>query len=359
MIPLLMRAQIEGAADRDFILRVADSGSPSGSNATWSSREIATLDGESMRIRLPSDVHGQMVGDILLISPRARTARRLLRASSQQNFLLVTEQCDQLCVMCSQPPKKTHRDQFGLFEEAVLLAPHGMRITITGGEPTLHKERLLELLQRAADERPDLHFHTLTNAQHFAVDDIAALRTLKRTCSWGVPLYSADAAVHDQIVGKSGAFHLLENGLSILGSAGASVELRTVVMTQTIGGLEDTASFVARNLSFVELWAIMQLENIGFAKSRWSELFVDTSEDFRPIASAVEIARAAGVEALLYNFPLCTVDRHFRGLAPSTISDWKRKYVDVCDGCSARDGACGGFFEWYPTANGYRTLRPM
>src|SRR5690349_19045507 len=46
--------------------------------------------------------------DVIMIVPGQTSARRLIRADSRHNTLLVTEQCDQLCIMCSQPPKKQH-----------------------------------------------------------------------------------------------------------------------------------------------------------------------------------------------------------------------------------------------------------
>jgi hypothetical protein len=72
-------------------------------------------------------------GDVVLIDPGRGRVERLLRVGSTTNTLLVTERCDQLCVMCSQPPKKTHVDRFDLLEEACRLAPDGMLIGISGG----------------------------------------------------------------------------------------------------------------------------------------------------------------------------------------------------------------------------------
>jgi hypothetical protein len=75
-------------------------------------------------------------GDVVLVQPRTGRVERILRAGSPHNTLLVTERCDQLCVMCSQPPKKTHVDRFSLLEDACLLAEPDLLIGISGGEPT-------------------------------------------------------------------------------------------------------------------------------------------------------------------------------------------------------------------------------
>src|SRR5690606_32047819 len=103
---------------------------------------------------------------------------------------------------------------------------------------------------------------------------------------------------------------------------------------------------VTRLVPFAAPWAIMQLERIGYAANRWNELFFDSSEDFNPIACAIDIARLCDIPVLLYNFPLCTVPPAYRALAPATISEWKNKFLPVCEGCSIRQ-SCGGFFEWH------------
>lgn len=298
-------------------------------------------------------------GDVLLLAPGQPSAHRLIRAASPHNTLLVTEQCDQLCVMCSQPPKKHHVDLFRHFATAVELAPIGAFIGLSGGEPLLHKERLFELLAFAADVRPDLRFHVLTNAQHFEKVDMGRLDQigLERVL-WGIPIYAPEAEQHDLIVGKPGAFRQLERNLGLLQRTGASVELRTVVMRQNWGTLPRLADYVAAHTPFISVWALMQLERIGYGRMNWKTSFKDTSADFDKLKSAINIARARGVEVALYNFPLCSVPEGYRSFAPSTISDWKRKYLDICDTCTSRS-TCGGFFEWYSHAEGFSGVRPI
>ena len=95
-----------------------------------------------------------LIGDVVCIDPVQGTAERLIRATSPHNTLLVTEQCDQLCVMCSHPPKKQHNDRFEEYREAMLLAPEGAVIGLSGGEPTLHKAALFAFLAEARTTRP-------------------------------------------------------------------------------------------------------------------------------------------------------------------------------------------------------------
>jgi His-Xaa-Ser system radical SAM maturase HxsC len=300
-----------------------------------------------------------MDGDVLLLLPGQVSAHRLIRAHSEHNTFLVTEQCDQICVMCSQPPKKYHHDMFEHFALAAMLAPSGATIGISGGEPLLHKHRLFEMLSTVIESRPDIRFHVLTNAQHLDAQDVEQLANFGwDRILWGVPLYSATAEVHDRIVGKEGAFKTLERGLSILMRAGASIELRTVVLQQNWDDLPALAEFISTRLSFISFWAIMQLEPIGFGRMNWTSSFKDTSVDFDPLARALDIVTARGTQAWLYNFPACSVPESYRPNAPSTISDWKRKYLDFCDNCGARE-TCGGFFQWYDHTEGFNALGPL
>ena len=298
-------------------------------------------------------------GDVVLVDPLRGNVERVLRVSSTHNTLLVTERCDQLCVMCSQPPKKTHVDRFDLLEEACLLSGEGALIGVSGGEPTLYKERLLTMLERVLSARPDLGFHVLTNGQHFEDGDVDRLaQPAYRRVSWGVPLYAAEPELHDRIVGKDGAFELLEAGLARLALAGARVELRTVILTDNVDALPMLSSYVAARLRFVEAWSIMQLEHIGFARGRWSTLFLDHRQQFGPIAQALDHALLHGVRAQLFNFPRCTVPVTYRSLAIASISDWKRKYAPACADCRERV-ACSGFFEWHPDEEASMVAIPL
>jgi His-Xaa-Ser system radical SAM maturase HxsC len=287
-------------------------------------------------------------GDVVLVQPLAGRIERLLRAGSPHNTLLVTERCDQLCVMCSQPPKKTHVDRFAYLEEACLLAEPGSLIGITGGEPTLYKDELCGMIERVLGARADLEFHVLSNGQHFSRDDVERLRDpIYRRVSWGIPLYAAEPERHDRIVGKAGAFERLQESFAHLLLAGARIELRTVLLGANLGALPSLARTVAARLRFVEVWSIMQLENIGFAKNRWPELYVDHRASFGPIATALDHATLHGVRAQLFNFARCTVPAPYRHLAAASISDWKRKYALACADCHERS-QCSGFFEWHP-----------
>ncbi|TXC73372.1 His-Xaa-Ser system radical SAM maturase HxsC [Sphingorhabdus soli] len=287
-------------------------------------------------------------GDIMLVDPENGRADRVIRATSKHNTLLVTEQCDQLCVMCSQPPKKTHLDRFKLFEEACLLAPAGMVIGISGGEPTLHMDALLGMIESVLRERSDLSFHILSNAQHFEQHHILRLcDPVYRNVVWGIPLYSSDPVVHDTVVAKPGAYERLISSFEHLLLAAARIELRTVLTATTVPGLSPLSRFIARNLPHIEQWSLMGLENIGFAKNRWDDLYADLNTDFSDLAAAIDWAQLHGIATKIFNLPLCHIPQHYRSFAVASISDWKQRFGKSCVSCRAKRD-CSGFFEWHP-----------
>lgn len=354
MIPLRLPAEIE--ARKPFVTRlVANAGEASTSKFDNTESVVLFEDAHGVAfvgnrgvVSIDGVRAGDVLGDIVLVDPDKRSVERLIRASSHHNTLLVTERCDQLCQMCSQPPKKTHEDRFELLREACLLAPLGETIGITGGEPTLYKAELLDLVETVLAARDDLAFHILSNGQHFTEEDADRFRDRRYDrVVWGIPLYAPTAACHDAIVAKIGAFDRLHESFATLVRAGARIELRTVVLTANAARLPALARHIVQRLPFIESWSIMQLEAIGYAKNRWDRLLFDHACDFSAIAEALDLACLHGLSAQLFNFPLCTVPDLYRSFAVRSISDWKQKYVEPCETCSLQS-RCAGFFEWHP-----------
>lgn len=371
MIPLRLPALAE--SDRPFVTRLRSRhqtpSHPSESYLIEESIDGGTFAGPHGIVTIDGVSAEHLDGDVILVRPQTHpgssgSIERLLRARRPgegvaHNTLLVTERCDQLCLMCSQPPKKTHVDRFAYLEEACLLAAPSSLIGITGGEPTLYKDQVLGLLERVLYARPDLEFHVLSNGQHFEPEDVVRLRQpLYRQVSWGIPLYAPEPILHDEIVGKSGAFARLEESFVHLLAARARIELRTVLLSSNLPVLGDLARFVSTRLRFIEVWSIMQLENTGYARNRWRDLFVDHRTQFGTIAEALNHTEAHGMRAQLFNFPRCTVPDEYRALAVASISDWKRKYAPACGDCREKTKCCG-FFEWHPEDDARKVVVPL
>lgn len=305
------------------------------------------FNGERLRVTCPQG--DSIVGDVILVSPAKQNAQRLIRRNSYHNTILFTERCDQMCAMCSQPPKD--RDFMHLvqhYTDAVVLADHGVRVGISGGEPTLHLDELFRLLFNVASKRKDISFHILSNGQHFTPKHRTDIQTLNESLDilWGIPLYSRSPSLHDEIVGKVGAFEPLMNNLYFLAQSATKIELRTVLVARNVQDLPALSRFIATNLPFIAVWAIMAMEPIGFAKANRETLFFDHSVFPHPLTAAIDYAEARNVNVALYNFPRCTIPANYRRYCTTSISDWKRKYLLECENCTEQK-LCTGFFEWY------------
>lgn len=356
MIQLRLKSDCDPAL-APFVTRIAEGASQCVEDSILASSEgsVLTYQARNAEFRLWDVLPADIAGDVLLIEPRRQIAHRLIRAASPHNTFLITEQCDQLCLMCSQPPKKHHQDMFGHFLSAARLAPPDVQIGLSGGEPLLHKKELFDFIDAAIAARADLSFHILTNGQHFEEGDLSWLRKHRMRVLWGVPLYSDEPSTHDEIVGKPGAFARLAPNLALLGLAGAALELRTVVLKQNAPHLPRIADFITRYLPFATTWAIMQMERIGYGRMNWTRCFFDSSIDFASLGTAIDLMRARRQSVSLYNFPLCTVPPAYRDLAVRSISDWKQKYLEPCSPCRMREN-CAGFFEWYREEDGFMEI---
>nr|WP_278116322.1 His-Xaa-Ser system radical SAM maturase HxsC [Mesorhizobium sp. WSM4875]WIE94743.1 His-Xaa-Ser system radical SAM maturase HxsC [Mesorhizobium sp. WSM4875] len=287
-------------------------------------------------------------GDVIRFVPERKAVRVLFRKEANANYFLVTERCNHLCLMCSQPPKDV--DDHWLAKEILEVLPLLPSTTpflgITGGEPTLIGEDFFEILASARDRLPATPIHILSNGRTFK-DKAFAERYHAighRRLSVGIPIYSADPEVHDYVVQSKGAFDETIRGIMNLKAVGAEVEIRVVVHKQTYEGLPDLSDFIFRNLTFVDHVTFMGLEITGFTRANMDKLWMDPYDYRNELRAAVQYLAAARINVSVYNHQLCLLDGSIRQYAKRSISDWKNEYVDECNGCSLRN-QCGGFFS--------------
>jgi His-Xaa-Ser system radical SAM maturase HxsC len=286
-------------------------------------------------------------GDVIRMDPRREFVSALYRRSSPSNSMLVTERCDNYCVMCSQPPKP--QDDSWLVDELKeiipLISPETQEIGITGGEPGLLGARLVELVDMLKRHLPRTAIHVLSNGRAFSDKDFA--RSLSRIrhpdLMLGVPVYSDLPEEHDYVVQARGAFSQTVRGIINLKQFGVKVEVRVVIHADTYRRLPELAQFLARNLLFVDHVALMGLELMGFAKTNVDALWIDSLDYQTQLVEAVQILARAGMNVSIYNHQLCVLDSRLHTYSRKSISDWKNCYVEACTDCSKRS-ACGGFF---------------
>lgn len=306
------------------------------------------LVGPGPTLRLPEPLSHVAPDDVLIVASDGSQVAVAWKATAAHNSLLLTERCEHFCLMCSQPPKE--RDDSYLFTRAArvisALPPSARAVTLSGGEPTLDADAFLELLRHIAAVSPALSTHVLSNGRRFADPTFADAyaRIPLDDVMVGIPLYAAEPSRHDYIVQSVGAFNDTVTGILNLADRGAATELRVVVQKANVAVLSEIATFIARNLPFVNQVALMGLEMTGLARPNSDLVWVDPYDYREQLRQAHRILQVAGVRSRIYNHPLCVLPEDLWPAAVQSISDWKNDFPGLCASCDVKD-LCAGVFS--------------
>jgi His-Xaa-Ser system radical SAM maturase HxsC len=304
-----------------------------------------TFDGRLIAVSLKYGYLGD--GDVLGFDHSSRKFRTLFRRNSAHNSFLVTERCNNYCLMCSQPPKDVD-DRWILSEikeSLPLIDPATRALTFTGGETLSDWEDFIAVLKKCRDRLPATAIQVLTNGRAFANSTIVdAWKDIGHPhLMAAIPVYASVDHVHDYVVQAKGAFDETVLGILKLKDRGQRVEIRVVLHALTAPIIEETGRWIARNLPFVDHVALMGLENTGFAIANDAVLWMDPVDYSDGLAKAVDHLSAAGVNVSVYNLPKCVLLRSVWPHALQSISDWKNGFVEECDRCDEKN-SCSGFF---------------
>ena len=291
-------------------------------------------------------------GDVVALSGGSSTAHLLFRTSDDHHTVFLTGQCDNYCLMCSQPPSNVN--DIYLIEEAIALSryisPGPSVIGFSGGEPLLLGSRLRKILEAYLDNHQDAFLEVLTNGRRLADHHFAQLLLgqLGDRVSWMVPLYGHADFLHDFIVQRHGAFDETLAGILNLQEFGQPVQLRVVLIGPILEEIEEISRFVSMNLPFVQSMAFMGCEPIGFALANRDICDIDVRPYFPALLRATRMVERVGIRPIIMNIPLCCLPSDLHRFAVRSISNWKQRYDKRCTKCQEnRD--CGGYFAWQPS----------
>ncbi|MCD5986458.1 His-Xaa-Ser system radical SAM maturase HxsC [Pseudomonas sp. CDFA 553] len=310
----------------------------------------------------PKDPLVVQPGDVITVGPGSNVVRVLYRRGANSNLLFMTDRCNSLCLMCSQPPKDID-DRWHIDENLKLidLVDQGEeQLGISGGEPTLYREGLLAIVEHAKRVVPEKSLHILSNGRLLSDPTwIAELQRLSHpNLTWGVPLYADNAADHDHVVQAIGAFSQTMIGLYNLQRANQKIEIRMVLSQLTTPRLGQWAHFIFRNLPFVHHVALMGIENTGLAKKNYDQLWIDPADYQDELNKAAYFLDIRGITVSIYNLPLCVLHPGLGRFYRQSISDWKNLFIDACQTCSATH-ACAGFFKSHSSRWQSRNIHPL
>lgn len=279
-----------------------------------------------------------------------KTIRVLYRDDSEDNAIVVTNQCNSNCIMCPDSDAvrntKENPDIKKLLEQIRCIPDDTKHITITGGEPGLLKENLLKLLEECKRYLPNTEFLILTNGRVFSNTDFTNKleESIPNNTRIAIPIYADNEELHDEITRVKGSFRQAVVGIKKLIEKNIDVEIRVVVLKKNYKYLEKIANFIVKELPEVKMVNIMALEMTGNAYKNREQVWINFGEVKEYLYKACITIIKSGIITNLYNFPLCNLDERLYSVAHRSITDYKIRYKEKCEECRAKEN-CGGFFN--------------
>lgn len=295
-------------------------------------------------------------GDILILDDNGQFDF-VWEAGSPHNSFFLTSKCNVSCLMCPQPPSEN--DNLAYDEAGKILKLLQGRdisdICITGGEPTLNKDRFIDFLAKCVTQHPEAYISILTNGRTLAdmdfVERIAEIAT--PNVIFCVSLHGDNPRLHDTIVNKPGSFEKTETGIYNLARKGIKIEIRHVITKMNYGRLPQMARHLYNYMPFCNHYAFMAMELHGEAVKNAALIMANPAQYKMELAEAALLLERGCLPVSLYNIPLCMADERVRHLARQSISTWKNIYPQECGECSQK-AECSGFFatsETLPVAD--------
>ena len=334
---LYMERPIDVPDDHSVILSLRDEGSIT-----------LCIGGSCFSLEIAGNWEEMQEGDIVSITNDG-TVSRLYRRGQSEIDIFVTNQCNSNCLMCPLAEtvrRKKHPSQFQWITDYIRILPNDVPyINVTGGEPTLEKQRFHDVMRQLKMKFKKSEFQLLTNGRSFSDKQflLTALENMPNHTRFAIPLHSGNETVHDNITQSAGSFRQTDKGIKNLLSNGQKVEIRVVLSKLNVSTLSETVKHIAEQYSGVFVVNFVGMEMMGNAARNREILWEDYDVLFDNARESIMYLISRGIDAQLYNFPLCAIDRGYWPLAAKSITDYKIRYKDECAICVARP-MCGGFF---------------
>lgn len=265
---------------------------------------------------------------------------------NDDNCFFLTQLCPLNCIMCPQPPNKYDKELEEKNLRILELIPkkYANSICLTGGEPTSLGNYYLNLISKIRQKFPQNYIITLTSGINFnQLNFLNQFASLKIHSVLAISFTSDIDTIHDEIVGKKGAFYRTHNGIYNLARAKEMIELRIVVSKLNFKRLPLMAEYIYKNYPFLYHIAIMGMEFIGHAKDNYDKIYINPIEYSYELQQCVKKLARYGMNVSIYNIPLCLLDEQIRKFATQSISKWKNSYHKICKKCDLKESCCGVF----------------
>lgn len=285
-------------------------------------------------------------GDIIEIFPDGRL-RLLWETASRHNVLFLTDHCNSRCIMCPQKPEAHPQNysQTALKVLTLLKESPALSFGITGGEPTLALEGLINILELSGKRFPGASIQLLTNGRRFADFGVTTqvVEASPPAVIFCIPLYADNDSEHDMITGAEGSFAETIGGIYNLTRYSRPIEIRVVIVRRNSERLGDLAHFLYWNFPFSAHIAFMAMETSGIASANLEKTWIEPKDYAPELERAMIYLRQRRMNVSIYNMPLCLIPERIRPSARDSISDWKKTFLPECAPCRMKQ-QCAGFF---------------
>ncbi len=283
-------------------------------------------------------------GDIILLEPNG-VLSILYERNAWDNCLMLTQRCNCSCIMCPQTLVESEEDRTHLNLKLIsLMSKKTSCLGLTGGEPTLLGNKLIDIIQACKKFLPIAELNLLTNGIKLQnleyVKKLISVRHPKLIIE--IPLYADTDKEHNKIIQADGFFKTIK-GLYNLALFNQRIGIRIVMLKLNFKRLPHLANFIYRNFPFVHHIAFMQMETVGLAKNNLNELWIDPFDYNKQLEEAVIMLAQRGMNVSIYNAQLCILPKSIWKYTRKSISAWKNIYLEDCEKCGYRE-QCGGLF---------------
>ena len=273
-----------------------------------------------------------------------------------KGLVRLTMACNERCPFCNvpaedYPSRPTAADE--IEAQLAQLAASGERtLTISGGEPTLLRKRLVPLVARARALGMDF-VELQTNAVLVDQGYANELATAGLTSAF-VSLLSHEPAHHDTLAGLEGAFPRCVAGIQALLGAGVAVTLNPVFASTTQHTVVDYVRWVKASLPGVQHISLSAVQPHGRGARNLHLL-----PDYAVLGPQVAQARHEGLTVLnpFCGLPLCAgwsdqVDQALREAGPTLQNEGNKSHGRPCVDCTLRPSCPGAWHAYWTERRG-------
>jgi len=279
--------------------------------------------------------------------------------------------CNNNCMFCSVGDKlrsfdKTTEQILNDIDRAVAERPE--EINFTGGEPTIRRD-ILKVVSYAKSKGMK-KIRVTTNGRMFSYDNFTKDIVDAGLTGAIFSVHCPDAKLHDRLSGVKGSFEQTMKGLKNLHSYGKTIDVNTVITSETYNLLPQNMEMIK---DYVRSVCIIFPTIDGHLKVN-RELIPRMKDAEKYIHEAIDVLKAAGKQAWTMNYPICFMKGYerFSSLTElktkmfwphmDTILDEKRKsdniHVDACKDCRYRL-VCMGVMKGYVDVMGDKEIKPV